>query len=154
LHVQHEAMDDKKTIEIANMMANECVAMRLRFVNRIISGLYERNLASLGVTISQAGILVLLSIRGQSNHSEIGRIFQMEKSTVSRNIGRMKKRGWLQITATDGQALQTITLTPKGRELLGEVYPKWKKAQEAAGELLGEEAVTSLRALYDTLRQG
>ena len=135
-------------------MANECTAMRLRFVNRFVTGLYERAIAPLGVKISQASMLVLLSIRGESNPSQIGKAFQMEKSTVSRNISRMKKKGWLEVTATSGQISQTIKLTPKGRELLGELYPKWKKAQEQAGELLGEEGVASLSALYDLLRQG
>jgi DNA-binding MarR family transcriptional regulator len=147
-------MNEKDTIEIANVMANECTAMRLRFVNRFVTGLYERAIAPLGVKISQAGMLVLLSIRGESNPSEIGKAFQMEKSTVSRNISRMKKKGWLEVTATSGQISQTIKLTPKGRELLGEVYPKWKKAQEQAGELLGGEGVASLSALYELLRQG
>jgi DNA-binding MarR family transcriptional regulator len=146
-------MDEKETVEIANMMANECVAMRLRFVNRIITGLYERALAPLRVKISQAGILVLLSVQGESNPSEIGKIFQMEKSTVSRNVSRMKKKGWLEITASDGQARQTIKLTRKGSELLGQVYAKWKKAQEEAGEILGEEGVASVSVLYDALQQ-
>ena len=77
----------------------------------------------------------------------------MEKSTVSRNVSRMKKKGWLEITALDGQVTQTIKLTPKGRELLKEVYAKWKKAQQEAGVLLGEEGVASLSALYDALQR-
>lgn len=147
-------MDEKETIEVASMMSNECVAMRLRFVNRVITGLYDRALRSLGVKTSQAGILVLLSIRGESNPSEIGRIFQMERSTVSRNIGRMKKMGWLDVKAVNGQVSQVITLTPTGRELLGAIHGKWEKAQKEAGKLLGEEGVDKVFALYDSLRHG
>ena len=147
-------MNEKDMIEIANVMANECTAMRLRFVNRVITGLYDRALKPLGVKTSQAGIIVLLSIRGESNPSEIGRIFQMEKSTVSRNIGRMKKKGWLEVTAMNGQVSQVIKLTSTGRELLGAIYGEWKKAQEEAGKLLGEEGVATVRGLYDTLHLG
>jgi DNA-binding MarR family transcriptional regulator len=145
-------MNEKETIEIANMMADECIVMRLRFVNRVITGLYERALRPLDIKTSQAGILVLLSIRGESNPSEIGKAFRMEKSTVSRNVGRMKKKGWLEGTAGDGQVSQVIKLTPKGRDLIGAIHSEWTKAQGAAGELLGEEGIGTVRALYDTLR--
>ena len=78
----------------------------------------------------------------------------MEKSTVSRNISRMKKKGWLEVTAINGQVSQVIKLTPTGRELLGAIHGKWKKAQKEAGKLLGEEGVDKVLALYDALQHG
>jgi DNA-binding MarR family transcriptional regulator len=145
-------MDERETTKIAKTIATDCVAIRVRFVSRVITNLYERALKPLDIKISQVTILVLLSVRGESSPGDIGRILQMEKSTVSRNVGRMRKKGWLEITNRDGRLSQVVTVTPKGRKLLTAFHAKWAKAQKAACELLGEEGVSSVRKLYDTLR--
>jgi DNA-binding MarR family transcriptional regulator len=144
-------MDQKETREIATAVATDCIAMRVRFVNRVITSLYERALKPLDIKISQASILVLLSVRDESSPTDIGRILQMEKSTVSRNVGRMRKKGWLEVTDSDDRLSQVIKVTPKGRKVLAAFHAKWAKAQKAACELLGEEGVYSVRKLYDTL---
>jgi len=144
-------MDEKATTEIAKAIAADCLAMRVRFVNRVITNLYERALKPLDIKISQASILVLLSVRGPSSPAEVGRTLHMEKSTVSRNVGRMQKKGWLQVTGTDDSPLQVIQVTPKGRKLLAACHSGWTKAQDAARQLLGREGVASVHKLYNTL---
>ncbi|HUL30999.1 MAG TPA: MarR family transcriptional regulator [Thermodesulfobacteriota bacterium] len=145
-------MDERETTKIAKTIATDCIAIRVRFVNRVITHLYERALKPLDIKVSQAAILVLLSVRGESSPADIGRILQMEKSTVSRNVGRMRKKGWLEVKNRNEGLLQDIKASSKGRKLLAAFYAKWTKAQKAARELLGEEGITAVRKLYDTLR--
>jgi DNA-binding MarR family transcriptional regulator len=97
-------------------------------------------------------MLVLLSVRGESSATDVGKILRMEKSTVSRNVGRMRKKGWVEVTNPDDGLSQVITVTPKGRKLLAALHAEWAKAQKAARKLLGEEGVRSVAKLYDTLR--
>jgi DNA-binding MarR family transcriptional regulator len=148
----NDIIDEKETTEIAKVIAADCIGLRVRFVNRVITGLYERALKPLDIKISQASILVLLSVRGESSPADIGRILHMEKSTVSRNVGRMRKKNWLEVKSRDDGLPQSIKITPKGRELLHAFHAEWMKAQKAACELLGEEGVGSVHKLYDTLR--
>ena len=143
-------MDEKETTEIAKAIAADCIAVRVRFVNRVITGLYERPLKPFDIKTSQMAMLVMLSVRGESTPAEIGRALRMEKSTVSRNVGRMRKKGWLEVTNRDNG--QVIRVTPKGTVLLSALYGEWAKAQGHARDLLGEEGVASVRELYDTLR--
>jgi DNA-binding MarR family transcriptional regulator len=151
LYIQHTAMNETETKEIAQKIADECLIGRMRFINRVMTGLYERALKPFDIKTSQVAILVLLSIRGESSPSDIGRTLQMEKSTISRNIGRMRKKGWLEITAVNDRASQVIKATPKGRDLIGAVHAEWTRAQEVAGKLLGKEGVTAVHVLYDVL---
>jgi DNA-binding MarR family transcriptional regulator len=151
-------MDGKETTEIAKEIAADCIAIRVRFVNRVITGLYERALKPFDIKTSQMAMLVLLSVRGESSPTDVGRILQLEKSTVSRNIGRMRKKGWLEVTNLQGYPRQRVALsqvirvTPKGARLLATLHGEWAKAQDAARKLLGEEGLSSVRELYDTLR--
>ena len=145
-------MDKKKTTDIAKAIAADCIAIRVRFVNRVITGLYERALKPFDIKTSQMATLVLLSVRGESSPADVGRILQMEKSTVSRNVARMKKKGWVEVTNQDDGVSQVIKVTPEGRKLLAALHVEWAKAQKAALKLLGKKGVRSVGRLYDTLR--
>ena len=54
----------------------------------------------------------------------------MEKSTVSRNLDRMRKKGWIEITNRDDGPSQVIGVTEKGAKLLAAVHAEWEKAQK------------------------
>jgi len=139
---------------MAQAVADQCIAKRVRFVNRVITGIYDRALRPLGIKANQAGILTLLFLEGGCSPGDIGRALRMEKSTVSRNMDRMKKKGWIDITQKDDQASQVIRITPEGGKVLAAAHGRWLKAQEEAVRLLGEEGVRSVRGLYETLSSG
>jgi DNA-binding MarR family transcriptional regulator len=68
----------------------------------------------------------------------------MEKSTASRNIDRMKKKGWINIVSAKGERRKFLKITPAGEVLLENVHAVWKDAQEKALKLLGEEGAAVL----------
>ena len=145
-------MGEKETLEIARAIADDCIALRVRFVSRVITRLYERALKPFDIKAGQMAMLVLLSLRGESSPADAGRLLQMDKSTVSRNVARMRKKGWVEVASAGDGLSQEIKVTPKGRNLLAAVRAQWVKAQDAARELLGEEGVSSVRMLYDRLK--
>jgi len=69
---------------------------------------------------------------------------KMEKSTASRNIERMKKKGWLDIVSAEGEKRKFLKITPTGEALLGKVHGVWEDAQKKALNLLGEEGAEVL----------
>ena len=48
-----------------------------------------------GISLNQASILTLITMSNTVGHGDIGRLLFMAKSTVSRNVDRMKKKGWI-----------------------------------------------------------
>ena len=79
---------------------------------------------------------------------------QIETSTLSRNVDRMKTNGWLEVVDdADGRA-QPIRLTPKGRGLLERAKPKWDKAQGQVRKLLGENAIDTIEEAAQRVRAG
>lgn len=146
-------MDEKEAAKLAKAVAAECLAGRVRLLNRVITNIYDRALQPLGIKINQANILVMLTLTDQASSVDIARVLQMEKSTVSRNIDRMKKKGWIDVTGKDDGPSQVITVTPKGKGLLADAHVEWQKAQKQATELLGEEGVAAVLRIHDTLKQ-
>ena len=147
-------MDEKEAAKLAKTVAAECIGVRVRILNRVITNIFDRALQPLDLKLTQGNILVMLSLYGQASPGDIGKVLLMEKSTVSRNLERMRKKGWIDVAGKDDGQAQVVSVTAKGRKLLEAAHVAWKKAQKQAAELLGEEGVTAVRKLHDTLSQG
>ena len=144
-------MKSKKTTP--EIIARDCIAVRVRILNRVITKIYDEALRPLGIKTSQVNILVVTGRMGIVRPAEICSRLKMDMSTVSRNIDRLKTGGWIETLADeqDGRAHQ-IQLSKKGTALLEKAKPAWDKAQEKARELLGPSGVTSLLAAIERVR--
>lgn len=131
----------------AEMIAGECLAVRVRMLNRTITAIYDDALRPLGVTTGQLNILVVVTKRGPLSPGEVARRLNMEKSTVSRNVERMRGNGWLTVTASDSGRKQELRLTRQGKKLLEESVPAWDEAQTRTRALLGRRGSDSIRSL-------
>ena len=125
-------------------IAQQCIAVRLRAVNRAISRLYDRALRPHGITVSQLNILVAISQLGMARQQDVCRTLFMERSTVSRDVVRMQAKGWIEAKTGEDARTSVMRVTPAGRKLLGKVFPAWQSAQQRALALLGKEQITIL----------
>ena len=132
---------------IADLIASECLAVRVRLLTRTIPGIYDEALRPLGLTTGQLNILVVVAKRGPVAPGEVARKLNMEKSTVSRNIERMQRNGWLRVSPGDSGRTQTLALSPEGRRLLTRSLPLWKGAQARAAALLGQRGAKSIHSV-------
>ncbi|MEL7329193.1 MAG: MarR family winged helix-turn-helix transcriptional regulator [Cyanobacteria bacterium J06634_6] len=115
--------------EIARQMSQQCVARRLRQVNRTITRLYDEALRPHGLTVNQLNILAVVISEKKIRPGQLGQILGMEKSTVSRTVDRMVRKDWLKVTAGEDSRTQLLTVTAKGRKLLLSVTPIWDNLQ-------------------------
>jgi DNA-binding MarR family transcriptional regulator len=127
-----------------NTIAGSCVAVRLRLLNRVVTNLYDDVLRPLGLKISQMNILVATAKLGVAQPAHVCEILQLDVSTLSRNVDRMKERGWLEVVPGEDARTQPFRLTPSGKRLIEKAIPAWEEAQDRAAELLGAEGVALL----------
>jgi DNA-binding MarR family transcriptional regulator len=125
-------------------IADHCIASRLRSLNRRITNLYDSTLRPLGLKISQLSILVAVAKFGLAQPRQLCRRLQLDTSTLSRNVERMRDRGWLEAVPAEDARMQPLRLTARGRQLLDRAVPAWKQAQRRATELLGQEGIAWL----------
>jgi len=132
-------------------IAEQCIGSRLRVVNRIVTNIYDESLHPLGLKVGQLNILVAIAKMGEAKPAVLSEMFHLDASTLSRNVDRMRRRGWL--TATQGEDGRTVllSLTQPGEELLKTAITAWQTAQERAAELLGPEGVAMLHELSRSL---
>src|SRR6516165_503987 len=123
----------------------DCIATRLRMANRVITKVYDDALRPLGLRVTQMSMLVVAEDRGLIRQSEVGAELQLDDSTLSRNLERMRANGWLEEVSGDDARVHSYRLTQAGRALLDKTIPAWRGAQAEAQRLLGEGGVQALR---------
>lgn len=133
-------------------IARDCIAVRLRLLNRRVTNLYDDALRPIGLKVSQLNIMVVAAKLGLARPTDVCEMLQLDTSTLSRNVDRMRARGWLEIVPGEDARTQPFRLTAQGMKLLGRARPAWELAQKQAGELLGQEGVALLAKTAQKLR--
>ena len=70
----------------------------------------------------------------------------MDKSTLSRDVEVMRRNGWLEVDDLPDARARPLRLSPGGHALLESVVPAWRKAQDKAHALIGDEGGRRPRA--------
>ncbi len=138
-------MTTTKLRDSIDTIAAECIAVRMRMLNRVVTNIYDEALRPLGLKVSQMNILVAAGKMGLARPAEICERLHLDVSTLSRNVERMKARGWLEVVPDEDGRAQPFRLTAQGRRLLEKAAPAWKQAQQQAKSLLGDGIVDQLK---------
>ena len=125
-------------------IARNCIAVRLRLLNRVVTNLYDDALRPLGLKVSQVNIMVVTAKLGLAQPAKVCDILHLDTSTLSRNVERMRARGWLEVVPGEDARTQPFRLTAQGKRLLERAVPAWEQAQQQAEELLGDEGIALL----------
>ena len=137
-------IDTEKHNPAIDAIARSCIAVRLRLLNRVVTNLYDDALRPLGLKVSQLNILVVTAKLGLARPAKVCGILHLDASTLSRNVERMRAKGWLEIVPGEDARTQPFRLTAQGKRLLGRAVPTWEQAQRQAEELLGDEGIALL----------
>ncbi len=124
----------------AQEIASNCLAARARHLERTLARVYDGALRGTGVTASQLGMLVAIELGGPLSASALGRILDLEKSTVSRNLARLAAAGLVE--TADG-----LRITARGSDTIRACHPLWRRAQRQAAAALDAPHLRLLAAL-------
>ena len=139
---------------MVDKVVSECVAARLRMLNRIVTNIYDDVLRPLDLKVSQMNILVAAAKMGTARPIDVCEHLHLDVSTLSRNVERMKARGWLETAPDEDRRSQPFRLTPQGRKLLEKAIPSWSEAQQQVKRVLGDEFAEKLNQTVTRVRKG
>ena len=142
---------EKQTTSI-DTISKTCIAVRLRLLNRVVTNFYDDALRPLSLKVSQLNILVATARLGLARPVQVCDILQLDTSTLSRNVERMRAHGWLEVVPGEDARTQSFRLTTQGKRLIERAIPAWEDAQRQAGELLGDQGIALLDKAAKKLR--
>src|SRR3982751_3851203 len=114
----------------AEVIAAECLAVRVRALNRAVTALYDDALRPHGLRVGQLNLLVAVARMGTARPGDLCRVLRMDKSTLSRDVELMRRNGWLEVDGSGDQRARPLRISEQGRALLEAVVPAWRQAPE------------------------
>lgn len=133
-------------------MISPCYCTLLRKATRRLSAAYDDVLAPFGINIAQFSLLRMIKRHGPVSLTELGRVAELDRSTVGRNVRVIERQGLVKTgRGADDQREAMVTLTPAGTELLKVTIPLWEDCQAAISERLGAPRVDALRDILSAI---
>lgn len=124
-----------------------CYCGSLRQVTRAVTQLYDAHLKPMGITITQFGLLKLLSAFPEMTSGAMAEAMVMDSTTLTRTLAGLKKQSWIVAVPGEDKRERHWQLTREGRQLLEQATPCWKAAQQ---ELKKRAKNTDLAGLSQT----
>ena len=133
------------------LVAQTCMAIHSRMAARAVSRAYDEVLRPLDLKITQFAVLVAAhGSNGKHTISELAEMMGLERTSLSRNLEPLERRGLVDIGPETRHRARHIGLTDAGLALLEQALPLWDSAQQKLKDNLGDDAWSSTLA---TLKQ-
>jgi DNA-binding MarR family transcriptional regulator len=136
-----------------NELLAECACFDLRKATRAVSRMYDAFLREEGLNITQFSVLRLICTEKALSILTLGRYMVMERTSITRALAPLERDGLINSRPGADKRIRMVSVTNKGRKLIEEAEPKWRQAQEALMETVGENRWHAMCTLLrDTTR--
>ena len=116
-----------------------CTNANLRKATRVVAKIYDAALRPAGLRATQFTLIATLAGSGDTPLTKLADALQMDRTTLTRNLKPLVERGLVHIGQEEDQRVRVISLTRKGKTVLGEAVPLWREAQARLVHGLGEK---------------
>ena len=136
-----------------NELLTECACFDLRRATRAVSRMYDDFLRDEGLNVTQFSLLRLIYVEKELSISTLGRYMVMDRTSITRALAPMERDGLIHSRSGADKRIRIVSVTNKGRKLVDDAEPKWRQAQEALIETIGEGRWRAMcTVLRDTTR--
>jgi DNA-binding MarR family transcriptional regulator len=136
-----------------NELLAECACADLRKATRAVSRMYEDFLRDEGLNGTQFSLLSLIRVRKELSISTLGREMALDRTSITRALAPLERDGLIHSRPGADKRIRIVSVTNKGRKLIEDAEPKWRQAQEALMQTIGEDRWRAMRTLLrDTTR--
>ena len=148
-------MYSSKIIETPNfdrINPSTCVNARLRRLHRMINSAYQQKINPFGLRGSMLSILFIIGKKQGVNQKSIADLLVLDPSTMSRDLKKLEKKGWIQASKGMDARITEWKLTKEGYLLLEEVSPVWEELHRKVTSILGEFQLQQIDVLTEAIR--
>jgi DNA-binding MarR family transcriptional regulator len=124
-----------------------CACANLRRASRAVTRVYNQELRTGGIEITQFTLLMALDLAAEIPQGKLGELLALDSTTLTRTLALLKKRGWVKVEEGEDRRLRIFSLTPAGKTKLQQSLPHWKRAQERFERALGPQRTSQLERL-------
>ena len=112
------------------MNDTSCMCISIRKAANHISKVYDHELSVLDIKITQYSTLKNIQALGNPSVNELSKKLDLERTTVLRNLEKLKKMDLISYKKNDVYKVKVISLTVNGRKKLNDAKVIWEKTQQ------------------------
>ncbi len=127
-----------------------CIALHLASAAKGVTRQLDAALRPLGLTSAQFFTLNALDLEGEGTTTDLAQRLGSDRTTMSRNLDLMVRRGWVHRAAPDATQQRVCSLAPAGADLVRLARKAWKQGQADLTRSLGK---SDAKALIRILRK-
>lgn len=118
---------------------------------RAMSRLYNEELRSVGLEVTQLSVLKILEAIGPMPQQALSDRLALDKTTASRNVKVLARHEWVEIVTGEDGRQRIVTLTATGRAKLKQAELPWERAQRRIRQALPHGVFAEYRASLPSL---
>lgn len=142
-------MNDRKVKKAGGFEV--CMNLSYRKASRVISQIYDRELADCGIKCTQFTILRATFWRKQTTNTELQERLVLDQTTLTRGLKPLIRDGLIQVELGKDRRQKILSLTQKGTDLYRKAEKKWQGAQKYIRSSLGKEMTDQMIELNKAL---
>ena len=132
----------------------ENIGLLIHDVARLLRVLYDRQMASIGLTRSQWWLLTYLFFKDGINQSELAILMDMEKAPLSRLLDRMEKKGWvIRKNENKDRRTKNIYLSESIKPLISSMRDKAAEYRNESLSILTDKELNKLKDILQILKK-
>ena len=130
----------KKAVDtsLPQMLLDTCMCHKARMAARVVTRAYDDALRPTGLRATQVSVLAAVGARGALSIKSLADALQMERSTLTRNLRPLEKKGYVELAPERRYRSRVLTLTSAGRAALVSALPLWEGAQRKLKGRVGQ----------------
>lgn len=119
-------------------MFSECYCTQFRRSANALTGIYDQELKSVGLKVTQLTLLRAIDQVGAPTFNEVAIAVGLNTSTISRNLKLLIDAGWVKVSGDADARVKVAALTVSGSRMLKKAEPHWRRAQEQVEALMSQ----------------
>jgi DNA-binding MarR family transcriptional regulator len=134
-------------------MIEACAGWNSRLAARRITMFLDREIAGLGLTVAQVGLLAQIAVISDDTLGALARRTGLEQSTLSRNLRTLEGEGLIEIAVVEADLRRrAVWLTETGARRLEAALPIWRRAHTKLAKLLSPDLARRLADQAEALQ--
>jgi DNA-binding MarR family transcriptional regulator len=116
-----------------------CACANLRRAARAATRVYNQELRSSELELTQYTLLMTLDLMGETTQKQLGKLLAIDSTTLTRTLSLLVQRKWVSANPGEDRREKLLALTPAGRRKFQQAQPNWQRAQEKLRVSVGEK---------------
>ena len=144
-------MSNLPGIDVTHEVRDACLCLHVQRTARGLSRRFDVALRPLGLTAGQFSLLMALNRPEPPTMAPVATVLGVNRTTLTAALKPLEREGLVEsLPDQQDQRARRLRITLKGRQLLADALPIWRREMAALTELLDGEA-DRLRALLRRL---